>query len=274
MTGSTTRRLATVLLGLALVAGADSARAQEAGPPPDTDAEGVGFVNPPILGPEGLRPARSPQEVAIVIQIVGLLTVLTLAPAFLVMTTCFTRIIVVLGLLRQALATQQLPPNQVLIGLALFLTFLIMGPVYHEVYTEAFAPYLRHEIDLAGAYWRAVVPVRTFMIRQTRRADMKLFLDMSRIETGSLEDWDDVPTRVIVPAFIISELKTAFMIGFYIFLPFLVIDLVISSILISMGMLMLPPVLVSLPFKLLLFVMVDGWRLLAQSLVRGYFLGG
>jgi len=262
----------SIVLGLALciLATACPAEGQEL----PSEGGGSAILNPPIFGPEGLRPAQSPQEVATVIQIVVLLTILTLAPAFLVMTTCFTRMIVVLSLLRQALATQQLPPNQVLIGLALFLTFLVMGPVYQQVYNDAFAPYLRNEIDLGTAYWRAVVPVRSFMIEQTYKADMRLFLTLSRVETDRLADWDDVPTRVIVPAFVISELKTAFMIGFYIFLPFLVIDLVISSILISMGMLMLPPVLVSLPFKLLLFVMVDGWRLLSQSLVRGYVLPG
>jgi len=267
------RRSAALVLGLLLGAASLAAHAQEPAVTPDA-ADGSQLVTPPFWGPQGLRPARDPKEVATVIQILVLLTVLTLAPAFLVMTTCFTRIIVVLSLLRQALATQQLPPNQVLIGLALFLTFLVMGPVYHEVYTDAFAPYLRHEIELSDAYWRAVVPVRTFMISQTRTADLRLFLNLSRIDINSLADWGEVPTRVLVPAFIISELKTAFMIGFYIFLPFLIIDLVIASILISMGMLMLPPVLISLPFKLLLFVMVDGWRLLAQSLVKGYMIRG
>ncbi len=219
----------------------------------------------------GVEPATTPREVATTLEILAVLTVLTLAPAILILTTSFTRIIVVMGLLRQALATQQLPPNQVLIGLALFMTFVVMAPTWQQVNEQAVAPYLSGDItDPAQAYELGVRPVRAFMIRQTRPEDVRLFLDFSKIQLPSNATYSDVPTRVLMPAFMISELKTAFEMGFRLYLPFLIIDIVISSVLISMGMLMLPPVLISLPFKLLLFVLADGWHLIVGSLMRSF----
>ena len=207
-------------------------------------------------------------------QIMLLLTVLSLAPAILVMMTSFTRIIIVLGLLRQALATQQLPPNQVIIGLALFMTFVVMGPVYNRVHDEAIAPYLSGKIKQADAMAVASGHMRGFMQRQIEAGgnedDVYLFLDPQLTAKGESLKWSDVPTMTMIPAFVVSELKIAFLMGFRIYLPFLIIDMVISSVLISMGMLMLPPVLISLPFKLLLFVLVDGWHLVVESLMTSF----
>jgi flagellar biosynthesis protein FliP len=206
------------------------------------------------------------------IQIVVLLTVLSLAPAILVMMTSFTRMVIVLALLRQAMGTQQLPPNQVLIGLALFMTFLVMGPTLTRVNNEAVRPYMNGAIDQEQALSRGAVPVRDFMIKQIRYnkndEDVLLFTEASG--AGVPKHWGDVGTMTLVPAFILSELKTAFLMGFRIYLPFLIVDMVISSVLISMGMMMLPPSLISLPFKLLLFVLVDGWRLIAGSLIGSF----
>ena len=226
--------------------------------------------NSPFTFP-GVEPATNPREVAATLEIVAILTVLTLAPAILILTTSFTRIIVVLSLLRQALATQQLPPNQVLIGLALFMTFVVMGPTWKEVNDVSIAPYLSGEIaDPRAAFDKGIQPVRAFMIRQTRAEDVRLFLQFSKIELPDNATYVDVPTTVIMPAFMISELKTSFEMGFRLYLPFLIIDIVISSVLISMGMMMLPPVLISLPFKLLLFVLADGWHLIVGSLMRSF----
>jgi len=196
------------------------------------------------------------------------LTVLSLAPAILVLMTSFTRIIVVLAFVRNALATQQMPPNQVLIGLALFLTFLIMSPVWNQVYQEVWVPFQEGALLPGEAFQRAMDPVRDFMMKHTREKDLALFLRFSDVE--SLGSPGDVPTQLLVPAFAISELKTAFQIGFLIFIPFVVIDMVVASTLMSMGMLMLPPMMISLPFKILLFVMVDGWHLLVKSLVQSF----
>ena len=193
---------------------------------------------------------------------------LSLAPAILVMVTSFTRIIVVLGLLRQALGTQQMPPNQVLVGLALFLTFFVMAPTYNEVNKQALQPYLQKSLTHEEAFKRALVPVRKFMLRQTREKDLGLFVHLSKIQAP--RGPDDVPTHALIPAFMISELKTAFQIGFVIFIPFLIIDMVIASALMSMGMLMLPPIFISLPFKIILFVLADGWFLVIGSLVRSF----
>ena len=206
------------------------------------------------------------------IQIMLLLTVLTLAPAILVLMTSFTRIIIVLSLLRQALATQTLPPNQVLIGLALLMTFMIMSPVLQEINHDAFQPYMNGKMGQMAALDKAAVPVRRFMIRQIEnagnQADVRMFLEYTG--KGQAEKWSDVPTLTLIPAFVTSELKVAFLMGFKIYLPFLIIDMVVSSILISMGMLMLPPVLISLPFKLLLFVLVDGWHLVIGGLLMSF----
>jgi len=200
--------------------------------------------------------------------VVFLVTVISLAPAILVMTTAFTRIIVVLGFLRQALATQQTPPNQVLIGLALFLTFFIMMPTYRQVNEQALQPYLNGELGQVEAFNAALEPIRGFMFRQTRPQDLALFLQISG--EGRPDTPDDVPTVVLVPAFIVSEMTTAFQIGFLIYIPFLIIDMVVASTLMAMGMMMLPPIFVSLPFKIIMFVLADGWRLLLGSLSRSF----
>lgn len=216
----------------------------------------------------GVEEAESPQEVAVSLQILFLLTVLSLAPAILIMTTSFTRIIVVLSFIRSALATNQMPPNQVLIGLALFLTFFIMAPTWQAVNENALQPYLAQEIGQQEAINRALEPIREFMLRHTRERDLALFLEMSG--AGQPEDASDVPTTTLIPAFVISELKSAFQMGFILFVPFIVIDMIVASTLMSMGMLMLPPVMISLPFKILLFVMVDGWHLVVRSLLLGF----
>jgi flagellar biosynthetic protein FliP len=205
-------------------------------------------------------------------QMIILLTVLSLAPAILLMMTSFTRLIIVLSLLRQALGTQSLPPNQVMVGLAMFMTFLVMGPTLTRVNQEALTPYMNGEITQADALARGQVPLRDFMISQIKAAgndaDVDVFNDFAKKER--VQSWDEVSTMTLIPAFMLSELKTAFLLGFKVYLPFLIIDMVISSVLISMGMMMLPPALISLPFKLLLFVLVDGWRLITSSLMSSF----
>ncbi len=216
----------------------------------------------------GLAATDEPDKVATVLEILLALTVLSVAPALLLMTTSFTRLIVVFGFLRQAIGTQQMPPNQILIGLALFLTFFIMRPVWQQADTLAIQPYLNEEIPFNEALTRVQAPLRKFMFHQTREADLALFASMAKIEAP--KGPDEIPTLVLVPAYMVSELKTAFQIGFVLYIPFLVIDMVVASVLLSMGMMMLPPILISLPFKLLLFVLVDGWNLLAGSLVKSF----
>jgi flagellar biosynthetic protein FliP len=216
----------------------------------------------------GLEQSQAPQDVASGIQILVLLTILTLAPSLLIMLTSFTRTVIVLSLIRNAIGVPQLPPNQVLIGLSLFLTFFVMAPTWNQINATAIQPYMAGQIRQAEAFDLAVNPVRDFMLKQTREKDLALFINLAELERPRVAA--DIPTYVIVPAFVISELKTAFQMGFLIFVPFLVIDIVISSALMSMGMMMLPPVLISLPFKLLLFVMVDGWHLIARSLVQSF----
>lgn len=212
--------------------------------------------------------ATSPDDVAVTLQILFLMTVLSLAPAILIMTTAFTRIVVVLHFLRQALGTQQVPPSQVLIGLAMFLTFFVMAPTWNRVNQDAIQPYMKNTITLQQAYDRGIVPLREFMLRQTREEDLALFVKLANVEKP--ETRDDVPIHALIPAFAISELRIGFEIGFLLFIPFLVIDMVISSILLSMGMMMLPPVLISLPFKILLFILVDGWHLVIRSLLESF----
>ncbi len=207
-------------------------------------------------------------KIATVLQIVFLLTVLSLAPAILMLLTSFTRVVVVFSLLRQAMGTHQVPPNQVIVGLALFLTFFIMFPIWQKVNTGAIQPYLAEEISQADALEAAIVPFRDFMIAQTREKDLSLFVNLARIDRP--RTIEDVPFHVIVPAFIISELKTAFQIGFLIYIPFLILDMVVASVLLAMGMMVLPPIIISLPFKLMLFVLVDGWYLVVDSLVKGF----
>jgi flagellar biosynthetic protein FliP len=212
--------------------------------------------------------ARSPQEVSTAVQILVALTVLSVAPAILLMVTSFTRIVIVLSLLRQAIGIQQLPPNQVVIGLSLFLTIFVMAPVGQEMHRVAVQPYLDKKLSQTDAFTKALDPLRAFMLRQTRQSDLALMVQLGRIPQPRTPA--DLPTHVLVPAYALSEVKTAFQMGFVLFLPFLVIDMVVASILMSMGMMMLPPVMISLPFKLLLFVLADGWNLVIRALVAGY----
>jgi flagellar biosynthetic protein FliP len=202
------------------------------------------------------------------IKIVLLMTMLSLAPALLVLMTSFTRIVIVLSFVRQAMATQQLPPNIVLIGLSLFLTMFIMTPVWQQVYSEAYQPYMKGELDHEQALTTGLKPMREFMAKQTRKKDLALFIELSNAPRP--EKLEDVPTVALVPAFVISELKTAFQMGFLVFLPFIVIDLIVSSILMSLGMVMLPPAMIALPMKILLFVLADGWQLLTRALVASF----
>lgn len=208
------------------------------------------------------------QDLSQTLQIILLLTVLTLAPAILILLTSFTRIVVVLSFIRSSLGTQQMPPNQILIGLALFLTFFVMAPTLQEVNREALQPYMQGKITQQQFFKRGMEPLRTFMIKQTREKDLALFVKMSKIDRP--KNFDDIPNYVLIPSFVISELKTAFQIGFIIFIPFLVIDMVVASALMSMGMMMLPPMMISLPFKILLFVLVDGWNLVIHSLMMSF----
>ena len=203
------------------------------------------------------------------VQTLLLLTALSFLPAALLMMTSFTRIVIVLSLLRQALGTQSAPPNQVVVGLSLFLTLFVMGPVFDRIYTEAYLPLQKNEIQMQEAMDRAVVPIKTFMIKQTRQADLAMFVKISR--TPALQGPEDIPLRVLIPSFVTSELKTAFQIGFAIFIPFLIIDMVVASVLMSMGMMMMSPAVISLPFKLMLFVLVDGWTLLLGSLSQSFY---
>lgn len=216
----------------------------------------------------GARTLVTPENLSTPLFVVFLLTVITLAPSILILTTSFTRIIVVLGFLRQALATQQTPPNQVLVGLSLFLTFFIMMPTYVEVNEKALQPYINQQITADEALDEALKPVRAFMFKQARPRDIKLFLEIAGL--GRPDTPADVPTHVLVPAFVISEMTTAFQIGFVIYIPFLIIDMVVASTLMAMGMMMLPPIFVSLPFKIIMFVLADGWNLLIGTLTRSF----
>ena len=215
----------------------------------------------------GVDDVEEPEKVSSALQILFLLTILTLAPSILILTTSFARIVIVLSFLRQAMGTQQTPPTQILIGLGLFLTLFVMGTTWTEINNKALQPYLKEEISQTDALKKAEMPLKTFMLRQTREKDLSLFVDISGDQPTTNQEID---IRSVIPAFIISELKTAFQIGFLIYIPFLILDMVVASILLSMGMMMLPPVLISLPFKLMLFVMVDGWYLTVVSLMRSF----
>jgi flagellar biosynthesis protein FliP len=243
-------RILTVfaLLGLPMLA-----FAQQAGIP--------AFTSSPAVG--------GGQTYTLSLQTLLLLTALSFLPAALMMMTSFTRIIIVLSLLRQALGTQSAPPNQVLIGLALFLTLFVMGPVFDKIYTDAYQPLSENKITMMQALDKGAAPLKTFMMKQTRQSDLALYVKLSN--SPQLQGPDDVPLRVLVPAFITSELKTAFQISFAIFIPFLIIDMVVASVLMSMGMMMVSPAIVSLPFKLMLFVLVDGWQLLIGSLAQSFY---
>lgn len=216
----------------------------------------------------GVEDLDEPEKVSSALQILILLTILTLAPSILIMTTSFSRIIIVLSFLRQAMGTQQTPPTQVLIGLGLFLTLFVMSPVWSEVNERALKPYLAEEMSQLEALKQAETPIKKFMLRQTREKDLALFIHLGN--ENKVNHAEEASMQTIIPAFIISELKTAFQIGFLIYIPFLILDMVVASILLSMGMMMLPPVLISLPFKLMLFVMVDGWYLTVGSLMKSF----
>jgi flagellar biosynthetic protein FliP len=212
--------------------------------------------------------ATNPDDVSITLQILFLMTILSLAPAILILTTAFTRIIVVFHFLKQAMGTPQMPPSQVLVGLAMFLTFFVMAPTWSKVNDQALQPYLQKKMTLQEAYDKGVEPIREFMFRQTREEDLGLFLKFANIEKP--QNRSEVPTYALVPAYALSELRIGFQIGFVLFIPFIIIDMVVASILMSMGMMMLPPVMVSMPFKILLFILVDGWHLVVESLMQSF----
>ena len=236
----------------------------------------IGLSSGQLLANEALMPGvvvqnqpNGDQTYSLTLQILALMTVLTLLPALLLTTTAFARIIIVLSILRQAMGTMQTPPNQVLIGLALFLTFFVMAPVFERINTEALQPYLSGSLEAEPALEKAIVPMREFMLLQTRETDVALFANL--VGQDVIESKDAIPLRILIPAFVTSELKTAFQIGFMIFIPFVVIDLVVASVLMSMGMMMLSPMMISLPFKLMLFVLIDGWQLTLGTLAGSFF---
>ena len=240
-----------------------------------TLAAGAALLAPDVLAQANDLPlfssrpaAGGGQSYSLPVETLLLLTALTFLPAILLLMTAFTRIVIVLSLLRHALGTQASPPNQVIIGLSLFLTLFVMGPVADRIYSDAYVPYSEQKIGFSQALDRAQSPLKSFMLKQTREPDLALFVKLARTEPPRARE--DIPLRVLVPAFVTSELKTAFQIGFMVFLPFLIIDIVVSSVLMSMGMMMLSPMLISLPFKLMLFVLVDGWTLLVGSLVSSF----
>ena len=256
------RLLALALGALALLAAAllpASAWAQAAAPTP-----AVGGATLPLL----VGTSAGATSYSVPIQTLLFFTALSFLPAVLLLMTSFTRIVIVLSLLRQALGTQAAPPNQVVIGLSLFLTFFVMGPTIDKVYADAWQPYSENRIDFQQAIARGESPVRTFMLKQTRQSDVALFSRLAKVPDGVKAD--DVPFKVLLPAFVTSELKSAFQIGFLVFLPFLVIDMIVASVLMSLGMMMLSPVLIALPFKLMLFVLADGWNLLLGSLAASF----
>lgn len=217
----------------------------------------------------GLEGSSRPGDVSVAIQIVLVMTLLTLAPSMVILMTSFTRIVIVLGFVRTALGVPSAPSNQIIVGLSLFLTFFLMGPVFDQVNTEALQPYLAGQMNSGEAFDKASVPIKNFMLHQTRTRDLEFFLELGRFGPTPVAD---LPLRVVIPAFVISELQTAFQMGFLLFLPFLVIDFLVSSTLMALGMMMMPPTVVALPFKLLLFVLVDGWHLVVKSLVESFHL--
>jgi len=216
----------------------------------------------------GIEEVDTPQQVSNALQVLFVLTIFSVAPAILLMTTCFTRIVIVLGFVRQAMGTQNMPPTQVILGLSLFLSFFIMSPTFNTINEEALQPYMNEQIDQAQALEKAITPMRDFMFSQVRESELSLLTEITLEEEP--ESQDEVPTMTLIPAFMLSELKRAFQMGFMIYIPFLVIDMIVASILMSMGMMMLPPVIISMPFKLLLFVLVDGWSLVVGSLIKSF----
>ena len=232
-------------------------------------AQNAGGVTMPI--PKiafDITQAKAPKDVALSLQILFLLPILTLAPSIIIMTTAFTRVVIVLDFVKRALSLQQMPPNQVIVGLSLFLTFFIMAPTFTEMNDKALQPYLNGQLSNQQFYDKGMAPLRDFMFRQTREKDIALFVKLSKIEKP--KNRNDIPSYCLIPAFMISELKIAFEIGVFLFLPFIVIDMIIASVLMAMGMIMLPPVMISLPFKLILFILIDGWNLLIYELVRSF----
>ena len=227
----------------------------------------VSAINLPTLS-LGVKEAANPAEVSTALQVLFVLTILSVAPAILLMTTAFTRIIIVLGFVRQAMGTQNTPPNQVLLGLALFLTFFIMTPTINTINKQALQPYMQEKITQQQALERSLGVMREFMFSQVQESELQLFIDITKEEQPA--DKKDVSSMILIPAFMLSELKRSFQMGFMIYVPFLVIDMLVSSVLMSMGMMMLPPVVISLPFKLLLFVLVDGWQLVVGSLMKSF----
>jgi flagellar biosynthetic protein FliP len=217
----------------------------------------------------GVGEATEPGQVSTALQVLMVLTILSVAPAILLMTTAFTRVVIVLSFVRQAMGTQQLPPNQIVVGLALFLTLFIMAPVWTKINETALQPYLNNELSQQIALEKALDPMRDFMLGQTAEKDLALLMEIARVAAPATRD--DVPTLTLIPAFMLSELKRAFQMGFMIYIPFLVLDMVVASVLMAMGMMMLPPPIISLPFKILLFVLVDGWALVVGSLVKSFY---
>lgn len=265
--------LVLIVTGLFLGLAAASLAQAPTPPTPPTPATPAEPAPAPAVGPLPtinltVGQDESPENIALTLKIALVLTILTLAPAILILLTCFTRIIIVFHFLRQAIGTQSAPPNQVLVGLALFLTYFVMAPVINDVYTDAFKPFVDDTISYEQAFEQGMKPIREFMLRQTRERDIALFVHMANEKRPASPD--EVSNKVLIPAFVLSEIKTAFQIGFMLFVPFLIIDMVVASVLLSMGMMMLPPVMISLPFKILLFVMVDGWYLIVGSLVRSF----
>lgn len=246
------------MIALLLLVGAGMAYAQDVG--------GVRMPIPKITF--DIKEAVGPRDTALSLQILFLLTILTLAPAIIMMMTAFTRVVIVMDFIKRALSLQQMPPNQVIIGFSIFLTFFIMAPTFTTINEEALQPYLKGRIDSEAFFNKGMEPMRDFMFRQTREKDIALFIKLAKIEKPRTRK--DVPSYCLIPAFMISELKRAFEIGIYIFIPFIVIDMIVASALMAMGMIMLPPVMISLPFKIILFVLVDGWNLLTYELVRSF----
>ncbi len=229
-----------------------------------TDAHALGL--PTITF--GVEDANTPQQVSNALQVLFVLTIVSVAPAILLMTTCFTRIVIVLGFVRQAMGTQNMPPTQIILGLSLFLSFFVMSPTLNKINEEALQPYMNEQIDQTAALEKAIAPMRDFMFSQVREQELTLLTEITMKSEPT--DQKDVPTMTLIPAFMLSELKRAFQMGFLIYIPFLVIDMIVASILMSMGMMMLPPVIISMPFKLLLFVLVDGWSLVVGSLIKSF----
>ncbi len=234
----------------------------------------VGFAqqsNPTVPVPKigiDIGTSDKPEDLSVSLQIILLLTILTLAPSILIMTTAYLRIIIVFHFVRNALGTMQMPPSQLLAGIAMFVTFFIMAPTWGEINDNAIKPYMDNKITVDVAYEKAIGPIRTFMYKNTKQQDIELFINLANMPKPATRN--DIPTYVLIPSFVLSELRTGFIMGFFVFIPFLMVDMIVSSILMSMGMMMLPPMLISLPFKILLFILVDGWNLIIGSLVRSF----